>query len=227
MLPMLWQEENVSSSRYIRGMVFRWLGTLQSRLLGAISWTGYCGIMTPLSNQRHEAFARLISRGEAASRAYGAIYHVTGNNAEAAASRLLRNVKVSERIRELKGLAAKRSEKTVASLVEDLDEIIAFARQCGNPAAMVSAVNSQARLLGLMVDKSEVTVAHRPAPLPTRLLELSEDEWRAQFGSGTGPRPALTDQGKRPKAQKQLNGHIRPEPVARLEPIGSGVIELD
>ncbi|MBB3645721.1 hypothetical protein FHX14_001900 [Rhizobium sp. BK619] len=162
--------------------------------------------MAALKNQRHEAFARAICRGESASKAYSGIYHVTGNNAEAAASRLLRNVKVAERISELQGTAAKRTTKTVESLVADLDEIIAFARQCGNPTAMVAAVNTQAKLLGLMIDRSETTVLQRPAPLPTKVLELSESEWIAQFSKGPGQRHALTDGAKQRKAEARKLG---------------------
>ncbi|TBB32607.1 terminase small subunit [Rhizobium ruizarguesonis] len=198
--------------------------------------------MPPLSNARHEGFARAICRGESASKAYSHIYHVAGNNAEAAGSRLLRNVKVSERINELKEGAAKRTTKTVESLVSDLDAIIEFARKCGNPNAMVAAVNSQAKLLGLMVDRSEVTVAHKPAPLPTKVLELSEQEWTAQFGSGPGPRPALTENAKARKAEaRKMNGGAHSgnavavaapaiawdAPAKEIDVPRRGVIELD
>lgn len=168
--------------------------------------------MTPLSNQRHEAFARAVSRGQPASRAYSSVYHATGNGAEVNASRLLRNTKVIARVAELKGQAAKRTEKTVASLVDDLDEAIVFARQCKSPSAVVAAIMAQARLLGLeAAQKLEVT--HRPAPLPTNVLELTEEEWTAQFCSGPGPRPALSDQGKVNAAAKRLGNRRQPDPA--------------
>ncbi|EJL53925.1 Terminase small subunit [Rhizobium sp. CF122] len=161
--------------------------------------------MPPLSNQRHEAFCRAISRGEAASRAYGSIYHAPTKTAEVNGSKLLRNPKVVDRIAELKGQAAKRTVKTVESLVSDLDETIAFARECRNPAAMVAAINAQARLLGLVVERSEVSVLHKPAPLPTRTLELSEAEWTAQFGGGSGPRPAIVGSKRSTAEKRKLN----------------------
>ena len=172
--------------------------------------------MPPLSNQRHEAFCRAVSRGEPASRAYSSVYHATGNGAEVNASKLLRNTKVIARVTELKGKAATRTEKTVASLVADLDEAIVFARQCNSPAAVVAAIALQARLLGLeAAQKLEVT--HRPAPLPTNVLELTEEEWTAQFCSGPGPRPALTEYGKRVKAEKRkLNCRSRLEPISAI-----------
>lgn len=178
--------------------------------------------MSPLSNQRHEAFARAISRGEAASRAYGSVYHVTGNVAETAGVRLLRNVQVTNRIAELKGSAAKRTEKTVASLVEGLDEAIGIARQTRNAGAMVAAINAQARLLGLEAPR-QLEVMHRPAPLPTKVLELTEEEWTAQFCTGTGSRPALTDNARRLKAEKQkFTGQAHFHPAAASFDIEDG-----
>lgn len=155
--------------------------------------------MPMLSNQRHEAFARAISRGEAASRAYGAVYHTTGNVAESAGVRLLRNVQVAQRVAELKGGAAERTEKTVASLVADLDEAIIFARQCNNPSAVVSAITAQAKLLGLESPR-QLEVMHRPAPLPTKVLELTVEEWTAQFSTRLPP-PAHS---RLPKPLKQF-----------------------
>ncbi|WP_222013903.1 Terminase small subunit [Rhizobium laguerreae] len=143
--------------------------------------------MTALKNSRHEAFCRAVVRGESAAGAYANIYGATGRTAEVNGSKLLRNAAVGERITELQGTAAQRTTKTVESLVNDLDETIAFARECRNPAAMVAAINSQARLLGLMIDRSEQVVLGKPAPLPTAVIELSEAEWVRQFGSGPAP----------------------------------------
>jgi len=167
----------------------------------------YSLAMSPLPNQRHEGFARAICRGEAASTAYGSIYHVTGRVAEANGWRLLRNAEVADRIAELKGMAAQRTEKTVASLVADLDEAIVFAKQCKNPTAVVAAITAQARLLGLEAPR-QLEVIHKPAPLPTKVLELSEEEWMAQFGTGSGPKKALTQSVNRSKAEKQTTAAL-------------------
>lgn len=50
---------------------------------------------------------------------------------------------MASRVVELKAQAAKRTEKTVTSLVADLDEIIELATM-RNPAAMVAAIAQQA-----------------------------------------------------------------------------------
>ncbi|MGG7581509.1 terminase small subunit [Rhizobium sp. NLR17b] len=167
--------------------------------------------MPPLSNARREAFARLVAKGEAASRAYASVYGVSGHTAEVSAHRLLRNDGVAARVDELKSVAAKRTTKTVASLVSDLDQIIAFSKECRNPAAMVAAVNSQARLLGLMIDRSEQVVLRKPAPLPTAVIELSEAEWVRQFGSGPAPTRTLPG-AKRSKADQR-----KPPPAIRWD----------
>ncbi|MGR9283955.1 terminase small subunit [Rhizobium johnstonii] len=184
--------------------------------------------MPPLSNQRHEGFARAIVRGESASGAYAGIYHVSGRTAEVNGSKLLRNAVVSKRITELQGTAAQRTTKTVESLVSDLDETIAFARECRNPAAMVAAINAQARLLGLVVERSEVSVLHRPAPLPTKILELTEAEWTAQFSaSRPGPKPALAGVKRNEVETRKANGDAIAWDAETASIRRRGVIDLD
>ncbi|MGO7259509.1 terminase small subunit [Rhizobium johnstonii] len=184
--------------------------------------------MTALKNSRHEAFCRAVVRGESAAGAYANIYRANGRTAEVNGSKLLRNAVVSKRITELQGTAAQRTTKTVESLVNDLDETIAFARECRNPAAMVAAINAQARLLGLMVERSEVMVLSKPAPLPTKVLELSEAEWTAQFStSRSGPKPALAGSKRSEADTRKANA----DAIAWDEETASirrrGVIELD
>jgi hypothetical protein len=163
--------------------------------------------MAALKNARHEAFARLVVRGESATAAYSSVYGVTGRTAEVSAHRLMRKDVVADRINELQGAAAQRTTKTLENLVAELDEAAAFARQCGNPTALVSAINSQARLLGFWVDRSQVEVHHGPAPLSTKLLELSEDEWKRKFSPSYAQTPAL------PSAKKLKPEKRKPPPT--------------
>ncbi|MGY5811898.1 terminase small subunit [Rhizobium sp. LEGMi198b] len=195
--------------------------------------------MPALGNQRHEGFCRAICRGESASGAYASIYHVSGRTAEVNGSKLLRNTVVAARIAELQGMAAKRTAKSVESLVVNLDEAIDFAKRCRSPAAVVSAIGLQAKLLGLLAPTQLEIIRHAPAPLPTKLLELSEDEWRAQFGSGTGPKPALAGTKRSMAEKRKMNaGAHGGKPVAvvpsaiewdaETAPIrAAGIIDLD
>jgi phage terminase small subunit len=78
--------------------------------------------MTILSNSRHEAFARAILQGKSGRAAYiAAGYKAAG--AEANASRLIRNDKVSTRIAELKGKAAEGAVATAREVLEQLTKI--------------------------------------------------------------------------------------------------------
>src|SRR5882762_8168815 len=83
--------------------------------------------MSVLRNSRHEAFARAIVEGKSGRAAYGAAgYRAKGVVADAAASRLLGNVKVSARIAELKGVAAQATTIEATRVLNELAKL-AFA----------------------------------------------------------------------------------------------------
>ncbi|WP_210165011.1 hypothetical protein [Phyllobacterium sp. UNC302MFCol5.2] len=138
------------------------------------------------------------------------------------------------RVAELKGKAAIRTEKTVASLVAELDEVIVFAKQCNHPSAMVAAITQQARLLGLESPRP-LEIMHRPAPLPTRVLELSLEEWTAQFSTPLRlPKPGKDPKPLKPiREEKRLKTLAADETVAERPAIAEastwepGVIYLD
>lgn len=123
--------------------------------------------MPALKNPRHEAFCRAIVAqlgGKWASQ--GAAYVAAGYNAkgageaggsaEAAASRLLKRVQsISARISELQEQAARRKKVTVDTIVEEMEEAREVAREERQASAMVAASAGKAKVLGLVVDKSE------------------------------------------------------------------------
>lgn len=114
--------------------------------------------MAALENRRHELFAQALAKGGNATSAYkDAGYSAQGNAAESAASRLLSDVKVQQRVAELQERAAVRAEKTVADLVDMLDEDRELARKLEQPSAAISAVMGMGKLLGLVKDKTELT----------------------------------------------------------------------
>jgi phage terminase small subunit len=83
--------------------------------------------MPPLENARHEAFARGIVEGKSGRAAYRAAgYRVRARVADAAASRLLADLNVSERVAELKAEAAQGTVATAREVLEELTRI-AFA----------------------------------------------------------------------------------------------------
>lgn len=116
--------------------------------------------MGRLANQKHELFAQSLSKGTPASRAYvEAGYDYNEGNA----IRLKGNEKVIARVAELQERGAVRAEITIASLVEELEEARQAALQADTPqsSAAVTASMGKAKLLGLVVDKSESQVSVR------------------------------------------------------------------
>lgn len=134
---------------------------------------------------RQERFCLALSEGLPQSRAYiEAGYTSRGNAAEVAAARLFRNVQVQSRIAELQAGAARRSEITVDDLVAELESMRKLAMACKNPAAGVAAVMGKAKLLGLIVDRAEVTTTLRkPARQATDETHMTLEEWQRRFAT--------------------------------------------
>lgn len=131
----------------------------------------------PLKNARHERFAQEVAIGKTAGPAYEAAgYNAKGHAAEAAGSRLLKNVEVKARVAEVQGKGAERASKTVADIVRQLETDRALAYKRGNASAAVSATMAQAKVLGLIVDKHLVGMK--------RIEDMNETELRALLGSG-------------------------------------------
>lgn len=77
--------------------------------------------MSALDNSRHERFAQEVAKGGPAGRAYEAAgYAARGDSADQAASRLLGNVKVAERVRELQAASADEAVITAADVLRGL-----------------------------------------------------------------------------------------------------------
>lgn len=114
--------------------------------------------MAALSNPRHERFAQELAKGKSQIEAYEAAGYRPNPSA---ASRMSTDVKICERVAEITERGAIRAEITVASLLEELEQARAAALGAETPqsSAAVAASMSKAKLLGLVVDKSEAKVA--------------------------------------------------------------------
>lgn len=130
-------------------------------------------------------FCLLIVKGESNTTAYEQAGYSAKRRETAAvsASKLLKNDNIQGYIAELQAQLASRTIITLEGLTDELLDIKTKAIAAGSFGPAVAAVVAVAKLHGFMVDKQEVTVNHRPAPLPTKILELSESEWLEQFGS--------------------------------------------
>lgn len=140
--------------------------------------------MSILDNQRHEIFAQRIAQGNSATQAYiKAGYTAKGNSAEAAASRLLSDVKVRDRVAELQSGSAQQAEITIASLTQMYLSDRELAYEVGQPAAARGAADSLAKLYGLFVDKKEIKRVDD-------FSSMSDDELDQFIAERTGGKPA-------------------------------------
>src|SRR5262245_38846866 len=139
--------------------------------------------MTALDNPRHELFAQEIAKGRSQREAYLAAGYVTrsDNTPDAAASRLLSHVKVSNRIHELQSEAAKSTEVTVRSLIAEAERARSLAESRDQPSAMVGAITLKARLAGLLIDRTEDIV--RRDELETQRAQRKADLEAATAGT--------------------------------------------
>jgi hypothetical protein len=133
---------------------------------------------------RQERFVLLIVKGEAQTTAYEQAGYSVKSKAVAAtnASNLMKSPNVQGRLAELRNALAVRTVVSLDSLTRDLDDIRSKAMANLSFGPAVAAVVAMAKLHGFMVDRAELMIEHRPAPLPTKILELSEKEWIEQFG---------------------------------------------
>lgn len=116
----------------------------------------------PLKNARHERFAQELAKGASQVDAYAAAEYKPNRSH---AARLVADGNISARVAELKSVAAADVVITVADIARQLDEDRDFARKNQHSAAAVTATMGKAKVLGLIIDKTQ--------------RELSDEQLRA------------------------------------------------
>src|SRR5215471_5202089 len=121
---------------------------------------------------RHEQFARrIVVADESQAASYRALYpRARKASSWAAASRLLRNGNVARRVQELREIAARRHERTIDGIADELDQSHELALKLGQCSAAVAATMGKAKLFGLLVNKSE----HRTTSGFERCITLAD-----------------------------------------------------
>jgi hypothetical protein len=133
--------------------------------------------MPVLMNAKWEIFAQARAAGMPASRAIIAAGYKHKNAATswAVASRLMRNARVQDRIRELSEKVAKELVVTLASLTLELDQAIALAHELGQPSAVIAGIQAKAKLHGLD--------APQKGPVEYHWDKLSDEEIAFEFAT--------------------------------------------
>ena len=126
---------------------------------------------------KQEAFARAYIETGGATAAYRQVYDCSRQKLETInrnAFKLAKeNTKIIARINELQGILQKKHEVTVQSITRELEEDRQLARDLGQPAAAVSALNVKARIHGL--DK-QVLAQDPDNPLPSQINVIIVDK---------------------------------------------------
>jgi phage terminase small subunit len=116
-----------------------------------------------LNNARHEVFARAIVSGNTGSKAYvQAGYDARGHAAEAAGSRLLRNVEVQARIAELRQA---RYDREVLDRKWVTTRLMEKAENAESDAAAIRALELLGKHLGMFTDSRDREPAPSAQPL--------------------------------------------------------------
>jgi phage terminase small subunit len=110
--------------------------------------------MTALANAKHERFAQELAKGKTADEAY-VIAGYKENRGNAATLKAKQNI--LDRILELQSRAADKAVVTIQDIAIQLDEDRTFARSVNSASAAVAATLGKAKVLGLVVDKSELS----------------------------------------------------------------------
>lgn len=116
---------------------------------------------------KQEAFCLAYVKSESATEAYRAAGYSPGmadKTVHEAASRLLKNSKVSARIAELRRPAAEAAEITLESHLARLLELSEAAVKVGQLSAAITAEIARGKAAGIHVEKSEHMVTTRELP---------------------------------------------------------------
>lgn len=138
--------------------------------------------MQDLLNPKQRLFVAAIIEGcsltEAAKRAGYA-----HRSARQQGSALLTNPAVSHALREAQARVGRAAELTADDIIARLDRAYeaALAADPVQAHAAATCAMGMAKIAGLVVDRSEATILHKPAPVPGAVVDLSLDEWKRQF----------------------------------------------
>jgi phage terminase small subunit len=142
--------------------------------------------MAALTNPRHERFAQELAKGKSQTEAY---VNAGYKHSRSAATRLAADVSICERVADIQGRAAVRAELTLADIIDELEEARQIALSADTPqsGAAVTASMGKAKLLGLVVDRSEVKSEVEVTDARERLARLVSGHAAAgSAGEGAG-----------------------------------------
>ena len=181
--------------------------------------------MPALKNARHELFAQGLASGKTAHKAYVDAGYRDGNSARQHASRLTTNGSVIERrdfiIENERRKLDITADTLAAMLLADRD----LARRLDMPAAAVTAVNSLAKLFGLIEHKS---LTRHEFSMHEEIIDALPERYRTidaqavQVGPEVGPAIAGVDKGLCFQRTNEETGRREAPPIDQPPPSSPG-----
>jgi hypothetical protein len=143
--------------------------------------------MPELKNRKHEAFARALFEGlandNAAWKAYvraGYTKHERSTRADSA--RLMRMApEIIARVQEFQREAAKQAQETAETIVAELNDVAAEAKQDRAHQARTGAIGLKAKILGIQIDRVE---QGKPGEFNPANAQSPDEFARAYLASG-------------------------------------------
>jgi len=124
---------------------------------------------------KQEAFAQAIVSGMNQTDAYRSAYKVRPNtkpeSVNVAASKLMADANVTQRVEELREPVAKKAQITLESHLEDLQRLRNMAVKANQMSAAISAEVARGKAAGVHIEKSEQLVTVR------KLEPIADDEF--------------------------------------------------
>ncbi len=125
---------------------------------------------------KQEAFAQAIVTGVNQSDAYRAAYKVRpGTKAESvnvAASKLMADAKVTQRVAELREPVAKKAQITLESHLDDLMRLRNMAVKAEQFGAAITAEVARGKAAGIVVEKGQINLTNSDGTMRPTLIKI-------------------------------------------------------
>jgi hypothetical protein len=141
--------------------------------------------MQDLLNPKQKLFVAALVAGASLAQAAQKAGYAKASSGKTG-GRLIREAAVSHALAQAQGRIAAAAALTADDIIAKLDRAYeaALAADPVQAHAAATCALGMAKIAGLVIDRSESTVMHKPSPLAGSAIELSEADWKRQFAPG-------------------------------------------
>lgn len=114
--------------------------------------------LTPKQEKFCQEYIATGNASEAYRRSYNVKPTTKDSSVNQQASALLADLRISSRVEQIKASIVQRHQLTIDDILDELEEAREMGKVTQQSSSMVSASMGKAKLLGLIVDRKEITV---------------------------------------------------------------------